>query len=557
MFYMRPGPVVRALAGIALLFILLFSETANTQTSVETAIEEGKKIYRKGLLSDGQPLQAIGQSGLKVTGVQTTCANCHRRSGYGSSEGSIIAPAIHGKVLYTAREIQHRELASTRRSGVGVRPAYTDETLSRAIRKGIGADGRSLGQFMPRFDLSDGELDSLIVYLKVLGNEKVQGVTEEYFDFATIITPGVSETRKIALLRLFQIYINHINSGTRNESRKAKNSPWHKSWHYEAYRKWRLHVWELTGEPESWNKQLVQFYQKQPVFALLNGLGGPWKNIHKFCESNEIPCLFPTTEFPDNTGSGFYSLYFSKGVYLEAELIANHRLQTRDQHIDTVIQVYRDGDTRGIGANNYLNKLLSKNNSVQLMSYKIAKSDLNAKKTLQKIISNASPYDLVLWGDYPDLLKQLKNNDTKTQPDRIYLSTRFSNNSINVGLPRQYDGVYLLHRFALPGKQKQHSLRFSSWARINKLSITDEHVMANAFFTLTVLVDAIRHIRNNISREYLIERIEHMVDNTVFHSVYAHLSLGPNQRYASKGGYVIKYNINNSPMYKEAKWIVP
>ena len=100
-------------------------------------------------------------------------------------------------------------------------------------------------------------------------------------------------------------------------------------------------------------------------------------------------------------------------------------------------------------------------------------------------------------------------------------------------------------------------LRFSSWARINKLSITDERVMANAFFTLTMLADATRHIRNNISREYLIERIEHMVDNTVFHSVYPHLSLGPDQRYASKGGYIIKYDKDKGIIPENTKWIVP
>ncbi|MEJ2181547.1 MAG: hypothetical protein P8Y28_14215, partial [Gammaproteobacteria bacterium] len=95
------------------------------------------------------------------------------------------------------------------------------------------------------------------------------------------------------------------------------------------------------------------------------------------------------------------------------------------------------------------------------------------------------------------------------------------------------------------------------WVRANNLSITDEQVMADAFFTMTMLTDAIKHIRNNISREYLIERIEHMVDNTLFHSVYPHLNLGPDQRFASKGGYIISYKRNNGVWHQDAEWIVP
>ncbi|MEN8761964.1 MAG: hypothetical protein ABF290_05970 [Thiogranum sp.] len=39
-----------------------------------------------------------------------------------------------------------------------LRPAYTDVSLKRAIRDGIGADGSAFSPFMPRYALNDDDL---------------------------------------------------------------------------------------------------------------------------------------------------------------------------------------------------------------------------------------------------------------------------------------------------------------------------------------------------------------------------------------------------------------
>ena len=42
---------------------------------------------------------------------------------------------------------------------------YDDAALRRAITEGIGVDGRTLNYYMPRWELSDTELQALIDYL--------------------------------------------------------------------------------------------------------------------------------------------------------------------------------------------------------------------------------------------------------------------------------------------------------------------------------------------------------------------------------------------------------
>ena len=47
-------------------------------------------------------------------------------------------------------------------------PTYTDATLRRAVTTGVGADVGRLSAFMPRWQLTSGEFDELLAYLKTL-----------------------------------------------------------------------------------------------------------------------------------------------------------------------------------------------------------------------------------------------------------------------------------------------------------------------------------------------------------------------------------------------------
>jgi len=112
-------------------------------------------------------------------------------------------------------------------------------------------------------------------------------------------------------------------------------------------RRWELHVWELTGAAATWQAQLERHLAQEPVFAVISGLGGEnWAPVHEFCEKSALPCLFPNVEVPVEAVDDFYSIYFSKGVLLEAELIARKVLATAaGPPVKEVHQIYRAGDS--------------------------------------------------------------------------------------------------------------------------------------------------------------------------------------------------------------------
>ncbi len=51
------------------------------------------------------------------------------------------------------------------------RAAYTDALLARAITQGIDSSGQQLAALMPRWMLSESELQDLLKYLKRLGRK--------------------------------------------------------------------------------------------------------------------------------------------------------------------------------------------------------------------------------------------------------------------------------------------------------------------------------------------------------------------------------------------------
>lgn len=65
-----------------------------------------------------------------------------------------VAPKITYKALTEGEHEGHR---------------YTEEDIKRAIREGIEPDGEELDPCMPRWKMSDEDLNDLIEFLKTLG----------------------------------------------------------------------------------------------------------------------------------------------------------------------------------------------------------------------------------------------------------------------------------------------------------------------------------------------------------------------------------------------------
>jgi len=515
----------------------------------------GKKMYMEGVLPSGEIMTATIQEDIKLTGEQVVCGACHRRSGMGSSEGQDVVPAVTGNILYQPLRLPTIKPPLPPEQ----RAAYTDETLKRAIRDGIGVDGEAFSPLMPRYSLSDAELESMVAFLKTLNTDPDPGVTEKQIHFATVIADSVEPEQRKALVDVLNTFVEQKNVETRNESQRAEHAPWHKHWTFAPYRKWVLHVWELQGPQESWPKQLEAQYQEQPVFALLSGLvPGSWQPVRDFCEGFEIPCLFPITDLPVVDEQDFYNVYFSKGMTVEGEVIAQNLAD--DGLLDTrVVQVYRAGDARGTVAAAALESAFEARGG-QVEDFPL--TDLDAESVndfWSSVIDQGRGAVMVLWLSEADTRTFWQRPGADAAPARIYLSTTLYGSDLDQVPASAREQLRFVHPYEMPDKLNRLLLRSTGWLRSRRIYAPGEkQVQANAYFALKMTGGALKGIQGYFDREFLLEGIEHMVDNANYTSVYPRMSLAPNQRFVSKGGYIAQLEGGEKARLRAvSEWLIP
>jgi mono/diheme cytochrome c family protein len=506
----------------------------------------GQRLYREGIRASGEPLAATGAAQSRLSGKDAACATCHRRSGFGSSEGKFVIRPIIGPALLQEQTASLPTPRMRSRVGVSPRPPYDEALLARAVRGGMDASGKPLNALMPRYQLSDEEMKALSAYLFALSAKPSPGVDEQDIHFAVVFQPGVTPARRRAMLDIMQAFFRDKGANARSDEqrREAGNMRMARS-----YRKWVLHVWDLQGPNVAWGAQLEALYRAQPVFALIGGLGSEsWRPIHEFSERLEIPTVFPQTELPQLSGSNNYTFYFSRGVVLEAEVMAKF---LRDEGgTGKTVQVYRR-DQAGSAAAAAFRAAPSAGAALEDVVL-----DGPANEAFWRQVYLAGPSSLVLWLGAQDLA-QAQAPTGGAQP-AIYLSSELLEGRAPEGAAKLGTDVRLISPSDLPPRREARLLRNKLWLHNKGISIRDETVQFNTQFTMTVVNDVLGHIMDSFSRDYFVERIEHVVGQTPLASIHQSVSLGPGQRFAAKGASIVQLLDGDRPGAKAISgWIVP
>jgi len=523
---------------------LLASAQATTGTTAP-----GELIYRQGRLPSGQPLQADREPGMHIEGTTAACINCHRRSGLGMTEGRRTIPPIAGSYLFHPRSVNADEMDLPFVEGMKAdRDPYNEQTLARAIRTGIGADGKPLSYLMPHFQLDDEQMAALIGYLKRLSPDASPGVTSAVLHFATIITPDADRVQREGMLQVLTKFFDDKNHYTRAESPRLHSS---RRMMFKVNRRWELHVWQLTGAPETWETQLRAKLAAQPVFAVISGLGGrTWAPVERFCEAQALPCLFPNLDLPVDRESDFDTLYLSKGVLLEARLIAHEvrrAVPARDARPLRVIQVFRSGDV-GAGAAAELRAALRDS------GIPVVDRMLSAGGGLAAPAATAGD-TLVLWLRPADLTALPRPPPGVTT---VFVSGRMAGLE-HAPLPPEWRALaQMTYPFNLPDRRRVQVDYPLGWFRMRQIPVVAEQVQTDTYLTCAIVSDAINHMVDTFVRDYLVERIEEMLEHRILTGYYPRLALAPNQRFASKGGFLVQFRDPQGPaLSAKSGWIVP
>ncbi len=549
------GMAPRLCSIIGLLLLGALPPAAATGSGAEPE-DAGEAIYLRGVLGSGSPLEAHRDGGARMQGADAACVNCHRRSGFGVREGNIAIPPVAGRYLMRRNGRPNRELnlPYVETMHADHDPSYTDATLARAIREGLDAEGKPLSYLMPQYDLSDSQASALIGYLKSLDQRELPGVTDTVLHFATIITPDADPAKRRGMLDVIEHYVADHNAAQLMPSpqlRTSRKTLWANTL-LMVHRRWEMHVWELKGTPDTWEGQLRQDFAREPVLAVVSGLGGRnWEPVHAFCEHQGVPCLFPNVEAPPvDADRDFYSLYFSKGVLLEAELIANRVAETGTAK--AVHQIYRSGDNGEMAAKALASAL--ERRGIEVRTHVIAQGATS--QGVSRVVRQAAGADmLVLWLRPPDL-SALGSAPKGAQ--KVFMSGLMGGLE-SAPLPASWSSrVEIAYPFDLPEKRRVPVDFALAWFSIRHIPVVDEQVQANTFLACGLLAEALSDMAGNFVPDYLVERVQDMLAHRIMTGYFPHLSLAPGQRFASKGGYLVHFaKPGERRVIADSNWVVP
>lgn len=587
---------------LTLLFLLPFSSFAT-----ESDLEKGRRIYMEGLLPSGAVLKGM-RGGQEYSGKQAACVSCHRPSGMGAVEGDIEVPPITGNYLYRTGDLMLTTMdpRSGKRFNLAHEP-YTDASLSVAIRRGENVGGQEMNVLMPRYNLKDDDVKALIVYLKQLSQHYSPGVSKDEVHFATIITPDVNPERRRILVNMLERGFMQKNGSTVAGSRRTGRR--HMVTAAELVlgteRNWVLHVWDLKGAPETWNEQLENYYRKEPVFAVLSGISGAnWQPIHDFCEKSHIPSWLPSVDIPVDSGAGFYSIYFQRGVKLEASVLAKYFLDDSAMAPHRIVQIYRD-NALGKGASEALTEAF-KNTGLKIENRPLVSTEPAALNDLLKGLDGQDA--VMLWLNSSDLTLF---DSIAVPKSALYLSGRLSGGEKTSLNPNWKQSAKMIYPYELPEKRQVNLNYFHRWVRFNQIPIEDEPLQAEVYFALEFLTETMTEMLDNLHRDYLVERAESMLSRSQTGNseirdrtrqvlrwstrmprgtpqqaakieasaagkeknipgtnyaeapsksttIYPRMSLGISQRFTSKGAYIVGFDeLVKTKLNPVSSWIIP
>lgn len=143
-------------------YLLTNHSEGSTFVNNEDSIEIGKKIYSTGLGTTDQKIIAISM-GQKMPASIFACAKCHGKCGSGQLLQGIDVPDIR-RDAYIKRHLLDSKSPNLDKE--------IKSKLRRLITLGINHSDVKVNSMMPKYNMSNTDMDHLLAFLAVLGSEQ-------------------------------------------------------------------------------------------------------------------------------------------------------------------------------------------------------------------------------------------------------------------------------------------------------------------------------------------------------------------------------------------------
>ena len=515
---------------LALCIAFTLVSEVSAQDSLALKQGRGRQIYRQGTSQSGKEILAyIGDASVEVPASSMACAGCHGLDGRGKPEGGVNPSNVTWESLtkpYGAKNPDGRQ-----------HPPYTERALELAVTRGVDPGGNKLLQAMPRYTMSREDLADLTSYLQVLGKDSEPGVSEDKIVIGTL-TPASGSLVELgrSIMSVTKAVFDETNSQGGIYGRRVE-----------------LQVIEGADNAAATRGKLEPLLKNQQMFAMSGAiLAGAEKEIIPLLSQNETPLVAPFTLYPQ---LGFplnrQVFYLLSGLDGQARSLLNFIAQKPEFKKSNLAVIAPRTDFYA-GVIDAVKEQQKKNGSNAPVVVQYEPGHFDVADAIKQ--SRQSAAEIVLFASSGDDALSFMREAEKLNWFPVVLVPGGGVGAAVFGAPAGFDRKVFFSFATSPADHSQEGLQeFHALATKYKLPSTHIAAQVSAFAAAKMLVEALKRVGKDLTREKLIEALEE------FHGYSTGLTppitYGPNRRIGAMGAYIVAIDLKEKTFVPVSGWV--
>ena len=503
---------------------------ATAQDPLTAEERRGKDIYVRGTSPSGNDILAyLGESSLEVPGRAVTCANCHGLDGQGKPEGGVRPSNLTWEALTKPYGLTH---ANGRQH-----PPYTARGLELAITRGTDPAGNRLQSVMPRYQMSREDLADLIAYLRSLGRDRDPGIGDDTIVIGTAAPArGALADLGQALKAVTSAFFDELNNRGGLYNRRVE-----------------LKFIDTAETPAATRANVERVLIDERVFAMTGAfIAGAEREVIPLMAEQGVPLIGPLTLYPQ---TGFplnrQVFYLLSGVDGQARAFIEFAARTPGGKGSAIAVVYPRSEVNASVLEAIADQSRKSGLSVpQRYDYVTGRFDgSDAIKQLEQTGRDA----VIFMGTVDEALSFMREADRRHWFPSMFLPSSSSGPGVfdaPVGFTGKLFASFPNSPTALSGEGVNE---FRSLAAKYRLPTQHVATQMSAYSAARILVEAMRRVGKDLSREKLIQALEGLYEFST--GLTPAITFGPNRRIGAMGTYVVTIDLKERRFVPASGWI--
>jgi hypothetical protein len=119
-------------------------------------------------------------------------------------------------------------------------------------------------------------------------------------------------------------------------------------------------------------------------------------------------------------------------------------------------------------------------------------------------------------------------------------------------------GVEMTYPCDLPDRRRVRVDFALSWFNARHIGLVAERTQVDTYLALGLLSETLKGMADTFVRDYLVEHLEETLAHRIMTGYYPRLGVATGQRYASKGGYLVRFAAaQGTAVVPDGEWTVP